>query len=200
MQVDPIKPTLKAPGSKRLKLIYDKPLSNVAFNFNLRRYIKRLLLGFFGSLGRLPLDEDARIYLTTKVWPGGSRSMWWGLANVGQISNISINSLISVDIGHSFTCFVIGCHVTPYMRVQYKLDNVAGDMTVPIPGMWNVPDNGRGCGFKLIEEHAFNVGLGHGLARPHIPRLKARAPVHTLHILLSRLTLFLSGLSSTAST
>ena len=38
MQVDPIKPTLKAPGIKLLKLKCDKPLSNFAFNFNLRRY------------------------------------------------------------------------------------------------------------------------------------------------------------------
>jgi len=39
-QVDPIKTTLKPPGTKRLKLKYDKPLSNFAFNFNLRRYTK----------------------------------------------------------------------------------------------------------------------------------------------------------------
>ena len=38
MQVDPIKPTLKAPGTKRLKLKYDEPLSNVALKVNLRRY------------------------------------------------------------------------------------------------------------------------------------------------------------------
>ena len=38
VQVDPIKPTLKAPETKRLKLNYDGPLSNCAFNFNLRRY------------------------------------------------------------------------------------------------------------------------------------------------------------------
>ena len=29
---------LKAPGTKRLKLKYDEPLSNFAFKFNLRRY------------------------------------------------------------------------------------------------------------------------------------------------------------------
>jgi hypothetical protein len=40
VQVDPIKPTLKASGAKRLKLKYDEPLSNVAFEFNLRRYSK----------------------------------------------------------------------------------------------------------------------------------------------------------------
>ena len=38
MQVDPIKPTLKAHGTVRLKLITDEPLSNFAFKFNLRRY------------------------------------------------------------------------------------------------------------------------------------------------------------------
>jgi len=38
VQVDPIKAVLKAPGTMRLKLKYDKQLSNVAFKFNLRRY------------------------------------------------------------------------------------------------------------------------------------------------------------------
>jgi len=38
VQVDPVKLTLKAPGTKHLKLKYDKPLSNFAFKFNLRRY------------------------------------------------------------------------------------------------------------------------------------------------------------------
>jgi hypothetical protein len=37
-QVDPIKPTLKAPVSKSLKLKHDELLSNFAFKFNLRRY------------------------------------------------------------------------------------------------------------------------------------------------------------------
>ena len=40
MQVDPIKPTLKAPRTKRLKLKCDEWLSDFAFNFNLCRYIK----------------------------------------------------------------------------------------------------------------------------------------------------------------
>jgi len=39
MQLDPIKPPLKAPGNKRLKLNYDKVLSSFAFKINLRRYI-----------------------------------------------------------------------------------------------------------------------------------------------------------------
>jgi hypothetical protein len=39
VQVDPIKPTLKPPGSERLKLKCDDPLPSFAFDFNVRRYI-----------------------------------------------------------------------------------------------------------------------------------------------------------------
>ena len=38
VQVEPMKPTLKAPGSTCLKLKYDEPPSEFAFKFNLRRY------------------------------------------------------------------------------------------------------------------------------------------------------------------
>jgi hypothetical protein len=38
VQVKPMKPTLKAPGSKLLKLSYDEPLSKFALKLNLRRY------------------------------------------------------------------------------------------------------------------------------------------------------------------
>jgi hypothetical protein len=39
VRLGPIKPPLKAPGIKRLKLKYDDPLSKFGFKFNLRRYI-----------------------------------------------------------------------------------------------------------------------------------------------------------------
>jgi len=38
VQVDPIKPMSKAPGTEHLKLKCDGLLSSFAFNFNLRRY------------------------------------------------------------------------------------------------------------------------------------------------------------------
>jgi hypothetical protein len=38
VQVDPIKPKLKPPGTKRLNVKYDILLSSSAFKFNLRRY------------------------------------------------------------------------------------------------------------------------------------------------------------------
>jgi hypothetical protein len=40
-----MKPKLKAPGTKRLKLRYDIPLSNCAFKFNLRHYRMALTMG-----------------------------------------------------------------------------------------------------------------------------------------------------------
>ena len=46
MQVDPVKPKLKPPGSKRLKLKCDVLLSNAAFKFNLRRYAKAYSMFF----------------------------------------------------------------------------------------------------------------------------------------------------------
>ena len=42
MQIDPVKPTLKAPGTKRLKLTREGLLSDFGFKFNLRRYILAL--------------------------------------------------------------------------------------------------------------------------------------------------------------
>ena len=42
MQVHPIKPTLKSPGTKLLKLKYEKLVSNFAFNFNFCRYTQVL--------------------------------------------------------------------------------------------------------------------------------------------------------------
>jgi len=38
VQVDPIKPMSKAPGTKRLKLEFDELLSSFALKFSLRRY------------------------------------------------------------------------------------------------------------------------------------------------------------------
>jgi hypothetical protein len=40
VKVDPVKPKLEPPGTKRLKLNFDTLLSTSAFKFNLRRYIK----------------------------------------------------------------------------------------------------------------------------------------------------------------
>jgi hypothetical protein len=43
VQVDPIEPTLKPPGTKHLKLKCDILLSTFAFKFNVRRYDMELI-------------------------------------------------------------------------------------------------------------------------------------------------------------
>ena len=57
VQIDPVKPTLKAPGSKSSKLKYHKLVSSFAFKFNLRRCtvgtaaVKNLGVGVGGGGG-----------------------------------------------------------------------------------------------------------------------------------------------------
>jgi len=54
LQVDPIKPALKAPGTKHFKQEHDEQLSNFALNFNLRRYNK-VVPRFKDKVGRCRL-------------------------------------------------------------------------------------------------------------------------------------------------
>ena len=63
MQVDPIKPVLKAPGTMRLKRECGKLLSSFAFNSNLRRYneaenapLRAVLKGWL-TVGRCRLNR-----------------------------------------------------------------------------------------------------------------------------------------------
>jgi len=54
---------LNAPGSKRLKLKHHKLLSNLAFNFNLRRYI--MGVGFAIEVGRCRLTVSKPVFKAT---------------------------------------------------------------------------------------------------------------------------------------
>ena len=60
MQVDPFKPTLKAPGSKRLILKHDQLVSNFSFNFHLRRFSEAsfFLTGVQGGGGSAEAEEE----------------------------------------------------------------------------------------------------------------------------------------------
>ena len=62
MQLDPIKPTLKAPGPNLLTLKCDEPLSTFAFKFNLRRYNQSLIRDdtnwFYIVVGRCRLTRS----------------------------------------------------------------------------------------------------------------------------------------------
>jgi hypothetical protein len=54
MQVEPMEPILKAPGTGHLKLTYDTRLLSFAFNFNLRRYCLAWRDLAYWSLWRFP--------------------------------------------------------------------------------------------------------------------------------------------------
>jgi len=63
VQVDPIKLSLKAPGTKCVKLKYDGLLSSFAFTFNLRRYATRPYqsLHIFDESPVLPLGQAVQL-------------------------------------------------------------------------------------------------------------------------------------------
>ena len=63
MQVDPIKPKLKAPGTKHLKLNCAIPLSTFAFKCNLRRYTLVVTAG-------VDRVEDRKVWLRLEVRDG----------------------------------------------------------------------------------------------------------------------------------
>ena len=85
MQVDPIKPTFTAPGAKRFKLKYDELLSSVAFNFNLRRYIKleNLLLKRDDDLSSVVIADFG---LAKRCRESSSRNMPHAKVGLGKIS------------------------------------------------------------------------------------------------------------------
>jgi hypothetical protein len=63
VQVDPLKPKLKAPETKLLKLKCGKLLSSFGFNFNLRRYIP--CYGFGDAT-----TKDDKVFSFIEVGPG----------------------------------------------------------------------------------------------------------------------------------
>jgi len=68
VQVGRMRPTLKAPGTKRLKLKYDVPLSHFAFKFNLRRYILEYYWGEHIHLGYY--TDEVRPAIVNVSWSG----------------------------------------------------------------------------------------------------------------------------------
>jgi hypothetical protein len=87
-----MKPTLKAPGSERLKLKCDEALSNFAFNYHSRRYDLAVLDGRDGST---PLHLVSRCKLNrckpTLKAPGTKRL------------NLKYDELLSVSTGAATT-------------------------------------------------------------------------------------------------
>jgi len=69
VQVAPIKPTSKTPGTIRLKLKYDQMPSSFAFNFHLRRYIVAFLASHPDKAAEFTTDgAGARVRLSGRPW------------------------------------------------------------------------------------------------------------------------------------
>ena len=77
MQVDPIKPKLKPPGTKRLNLNCDVLLSTYSFNLNLRRYIeyaamfRELCTGYRQELTLVHFSAQPKPFWSTSHLPVG---------------------------------------------------------------------------------------------------------------------------------
>jgi hypothetical protein len=89
-----MKPVLNAPGIDRLKLKYDRPLSKIAFNFNLRRYAV------------VPSQEVALLLIT-----GAGAGAGAGAAGgVGDVAGASEGSAPLLPIHHQImlSCALVG--------------------------------------------------------------------------------------------
>ena len=68
MHADPIKPKLKPPGTKRLKVKIDILLSTSAFTFNWCRYNQEVLHVLDNEIPRLSANIDAIINGFSSLW------------------------------------------------------------------------------------------------------------------------------------
>jgi len=82
VQVDPTKPTLKAPGTQRLTLKYYKLLSSFAFKFDLRRYIKASLSKM---MMRMSKREIAGAFQRWEEFTIESKEMVWNHTRVNSL-------------------------------------------------------------------------------------------------------------------
>jgi hypothetical protein len=66
VQVDPLKPMMKAPRTKHLKPYYDEPPSNFAFKFNMRRYNAAAAMSDGAALNRLAKFASSEALLVVR--------------------------------------------------------------------------------------------------------------------------------------
>jgi len=72
VQVDPIKTTLKAPGTKRLKLEFNELLSSFASKSNLRRYTE----GIYCSTRRISSTSSCGWQTSSRRWSRSGATGW----------------------------------------------------------------------------------------------------------------------------
>jgi len=106
-----MKPTLKAPESKRLKLKYDKVLSTFAFKFNLRCYTTAETV-----LRRLRDDRD-NVDNTTKAAAAAAAAHARALVDVGRSLAAAARGALVQHLGQGLTLV----HFSPQFEPCLKL-------------------------------------------------------------------------------
>jgi len=130
VQFDPMKPTLKAPGSKRLKLGYDELLSHFAFKFNFRRYnldLPRMFEDYVhrvGRTGRAGMTGRATSFYTV----GWCRlKPMFASTESDVVRFASLTQRLRVALSDLTTCFFIrgACFQRLKLNCNELLSNVA---------------------------------------------------------------------------
>ena len=115
-----MKPKLKPPGTKRLKLEYDGLLSNFAFKFNLRRYTMAELRGRMEAAERDAADSGAQVMRVE-----------------GAAAAAAAGARVSFSI--SFPISMISFSVSPVrMAVKTKDMSIPGNPAAPSPAATSV--------------------------------------------------------------
>ena len=78
-----MKPVLNLPGTKRLKLRYDEPLSNFAFDFNLRRYNAVCLE--HGIDPAMLVSKALAEFVAPGLTAEHQRLKWWGWRKLNRL-------------------------------------------------------------------------------------------------------------------
>jgi len=139
VQVDPITPPLKAPETMRLKLTYGELLSNFAFNFNLRRYIKGMahaLSQANSSVSLVALNSDLTVTLsalllkTLKLFGDGGA----GAANPGdRIGALHLGDPHKIV---AETCAMAGAYTRPLYSSTQALPEGQGVCSGVVQGVF----------------------------------------------------------------
>ena len=107
-------PVLKAPGTKLLKLKYDKLLSNVAFTFNLRRYTTGALAWHTWDYAAAELTlYDAASTFVRRLVVDASGRLFVGGGVAGSIPGAPHAGLMKQCVGAASGIMVGRCRLKP---------------------------------------------------------------------------------------
>ena len=113
VQVDPMKPRLKAPGTMLLKLRYDEPHSNFAFNFNLRLYNVDMEVTIATKLE--PLTQRGEDFCEAKLAGAGTNGCY-------TVDGKETCAYSMIGAGQGLTLFHFSAQPEPFLSQNYTLN------------------------------------------------------------------------------